>query len=91
MTKDQVCAILKNEADKNLIIALLACVNLTDQEFDVIRYRYMRGLTQEQTAEKMDIAVNSVYNKQESALKKISEMWGKLALAKAIFKQISTH
>lgn len=84
MTTDDVKSILKNHHDRLAVCTALACVNLSDKELNTLILRYMHGLTQEQTAEKLDTAVNSIYNWQQSALKKTAKMWTKLPIARIL-------
>ena len=86
MTTEDVKDILKNHYDKISICVALSCVNLSDREQDVLIFRYMRGMTQERTAEAMGetVSVNTVFNLQQSALGKTARLWSKLPLAKVL-------
>lgn len=86
MTIEDVKDILKNHPDRISICAALACVNLSDREQDVLILRYMRGMTQEKTAEAMgeSVSVNTVFNLQQSALNKTVRLWNNLPLPKIL-------
>lgn len=88
MTTEEVKHILKNHEDRVSVCVALSFVNLSDNELNVLVMRYMRGLTQEQTAESMGEAVskNTVFNIQQAALKKTAKMWSKLSIAKALME-----
>lgn len=90
MTVEDVKDILKNHPDRISICAALACVNLSDREQDVLILRYMRGMTQERTAEAMGetVSVNTVFSLQQSALDKTARLWSKLPLAKILHNTI---
>lgn len=90
MTTEDVKQILSNHSDRILVLTALSSVNLSDEEYDVLIFRYMRGLTQEKTAEKMDeiMSVNKVFTLQQRALNKTAKMWGKLILADILLKTL---
>lgn len=90
ITTDDVKNILKNHYDRQSVCVALSYVNLSDNELRTLIYRYMRSLTQEQTAEKFgdNTAKNTVFAWQQSALEKTAKMWSGLCLAKILLKTI---
>ena len=90
MTTEEVKRILKTHEDRMSVCVALSFVNLSDKEFNVLVMRYMRGLTQEQTADNLGdiVSVNTVFNIQQSALAKTAKMWGRLAIAKALLETV---
>lgn len=83
MTTEDVKAVLHTPY-KPLALAALTYVNLTDRELNTMILRFMRGLTQEQTAEWFDCSVNAVKNWQESGLEKCCKAWEKLIFVQEI-------
>ena len=59
-----------------MALLALSMVNLKEKEWMVLVLRHMRGLTQEETAEKIDRSKNSVQNWERSGLQKCAKAWG---------------
>lgn len=62
----------------------LSYVNLTDKEVDLLILRHLRGHTQEEAAEELDISVNSVQNIEKIALGKCAKSWDRIVFVKNI-------
>lgn len=89
MTTDQVKTILKQHHDREAVCVALSYVNLSDKELETLIYRYMRRLTQEQTEQKLKVSTNTVFNWQQSALKKTAKMWSCLPLAQILWQTLN--
>ena len=59
MTKEEAKRIIRYPV-KPLALVALSYANLTDREMDVLILRFMRGHTQEETAEEMSCTVNGL-------------------------------
>ena len=59
MTRDEAKKIIRYPV-KPLALVALSYANLTDSEMDVLILRFMRGHTQEETAEEMSCTVNGL-------------------------------
>lgn len=86
MTTEEVKHILSEHYDRQSVCIALAYVNLSDKELETLIYRYIRKLTQEETAAQFGVEVskNTVYNWQQTALKKTAKMWSVLPLAQIL-------
>lgn len=58
-----------------VVLFALSYVNLQDDEREVLMLRYLHGLTQEATAEKLNISPNTIYNKERIGLEKCYTTW----------------
>ncbi len=92
MTTEEVKNILKHHYDRLSVCVALSYVNLSDEETEVLILRYIRQLSQEVTAEKMNppISKDKVYRVQQEALNKTSKMWSKLRIAKILIDSIDS-
>ncbi len=80
-----------NEAKKILhypylpvVYVALSYVNLRDKEINVLILRHLRGHTQEETAEEMEMSVNSIQNIEKSALGKCAKSWENVIFLKKL-------
>lgn len=69
-----------------LVLVALSYVNLTDKELDLIILRYLRGHTQEETAEETGYSVNGLQKQERQALDKCGQAWEKLAFIQELLK-----
>lgn len=74
MEKSDIRKILKNPS-KDLVNIALGYVNLTDKERQIIEYVEMKGITEERTAEILDISDRNVRYIKESAFEKLNIVW----------------
>lgn len=74
MEKSDIRKILKNPS-KDLVNIALSYVNLTDKERQIIEYVEMKGITEERTAEILDISDRNVRYIKESAFEKLNIVW----------------
>lgn len=74
MEKSDIRKILKNPS-KDLVNIALSYVNLTDKERQIIEYTEMKGITEERTAEILDISDRNVRYIKESAFEKLNIVW----------------
>lgn len=68
------------------VYVAISYVNLTDKELDVLILRHLRGHTQEETAEEMEMSVNGLQNIEKFALTKCCKAWDKIIFVKNILK-----
>lgn len=61
MNHDEVVSIIEYPS-KQLAMYALSLVNLKDHEMNTLVLRYMRGMTQEETAEQMERSKNTIQN-----------------------------
>lgn len=87
MTKDEVKAILKIPY-KLLVLTALSYVNLTDRELNILILRYMRGKTQQETAEELFCTVNGLQKWEKIALDKCRQAWEKLIFVQELIKAV---
>lgn len=71
-----------------VLFSLMYYVNLKDVEANTLIYRYMRGLTQEETAEIFDRSVNTIQNWEKSAIEKYAVAWSDNEILKELLKEI---
>lgn len=74
MEKSDIRKILKNPS-KDLVNIALGYVNLTDKERQIIEYVEMKGITEERTAEILDISDRNVRYIKDSAFEKLNIVW----------------
>ena len=74
MNKSDIRKILKNPS-KDLINIALSYVNLTDKERQIIEYTEMKGITEEKTAEILDISVRGLQQIKSNAFEKMNAVW----------------
>lgn len=85
MTKEEVKKILRTPY-KPLALAALSYVNLTDREMNLLILRFMRGHTQEETAEEMGYTPNAIQKWERTALNKCCQAWDKLVFIQELLK-----
>lgn len=71
---------------KELVLAALSYVNLTDVELEVLQLRHMRGRTQERVAEDMQYSVNGLQKIEYKALDKCVQVWRKNAFVRGLLR-----
>ena len=74
MEKSEIRKILKNPS-KDLVNIALSYVNLTEKEKEILEYVEMKGITEERTAELLDISDRNVRYIKESAFNKLDMVW----------------
>ena len=74
MEKSEIRKILKNPSTELVNIAL-GYVNLTEKERKIIEYVEIKGITEERTAEILDISDRNVRYIKESAFDKLNMVW----------------
>ena len=74
MEKSEIRKILKNPS-KELVDIALSYVNLTDKERKIIELVEMKGNTEEQVAEILDISVRGLQQLKSSAFEKLNRVW----------------
>lgn len=74
MEKTEIRKILKNPS-KDLVNIALSYVNLTEKEKEILEYVEMKGITEEKTAELLDISDRNVRYIKESAFNKLDMVW----------------
>ena len=86
MEKSDIRKILKNPS-KDLVNIALNYVNLTDKERQIIEYVEMKGITEERTAEILDISDRNVRYIKESAFEKLNIVWSYNMFVSLILKE----
>ena len=76
MDRTDIRKILKNPS-RDLINIALSYVNLTDRERQILEYVEMKGVTEEKTAEKLDISVRGLQQIKSEAFEKLNTVWSK--------------
>ncbi len=74
MTKDEVLAVLKMPMKDNVILKLEQ-VNLTDKEKEILIMTVLRGMTELEAAEELDISRNCLQAHKKKALEKCAMAW----------------
>ena len=74
MDKSEIRKILKNPSTELVNIAL-GYVNLTEKERKIIEYVEIKGITEERTAEILDISTRNVQTIKATAFEKINSVW----------------
>ena len=85
MTRDDAKRIIRHPV-KTLALVALSDTNLTDREMDVLILRFMRGHTQEETADEMGCTVNGLQKWERTALDKCCKAWEKLKFIEELLK-----
>lgn len=75
MTKKEVEQFITDYHDDATVKYFLSRVNLTAFESDVLNLRTKLGLTQEQAAERKDVAKNTIQRAEESLYRKLIQNW----------------
>lgn len=83
LTTEEAKSIL-HSSYKPLVLLALSYVNLYDRELNTLILRHMRGLTQEETAEYLDRAKNTIQLWEASGLKKCAEAWKRVPIVREI-------
>lgn len=60
---------------KELLTLAIAIVNLNEKESKTIDYIYIKGYTEEETAEKMEYSRSSIQNYKRKAIDKMAKAW----------------
>jgi DNA-binding CsgD family transcriptional regulator len=74
MEKSEIRKILKNPS-KDLVNIALSYVNLTEKEKEILEYVEMKCITEERTAEILDMSDRNVRYIKESAFEKLNIVW----------------
>lgn len=74
MEKSEIRKILKNPS-KDLVNIALSYVNLTEKEKEILEYVEMKGITEEKTAEILDMSDRNVRYIKDSAFDKLNMVW----------------
>lgn len=74
MTSEQAKIIIRSDF-KRIVDYLLTFVNLSRREREVLRLRHMEKITQESTAEEMNVSKNSIQAWEYSAIDKCANVW----------------
>lgn len=74
MEKSEIRKILKNPSMELVNIAL-SYVNLTEKEKEILEYVEMKGITEERTAEILDMSDRNVRYIKDSAFDKLNKVW----------------
>lgn len=75
MSKEEVKLVLNNPHKPLVLFAIAYYVNLNDRELNTLIYRYLRGHTQEETAEYLERSKNTIQNWENSALETCAKAW----------------
>ena len=87
MTKEQLRKIF-NIPERDLLCFLLAKVNLTEKEKEVVDNYFAKGYTEEQTAEIMEMSKNGVQNIKKKAYNKIVKVWENDRIIKILLEEV---
>lgn len=79
MTKDQWEGVL-GHPDTMLKQYLFSFVSLTKEETAIVTARFLDGMTQEQTAEKLERSVRHIQSTEKSAYRKCDYIWSGMQL-----------
>jgi DNA-binding CsgD family transcriptional regulator len=88
MDKAEIRKVLKNPSLELVNIAL-GYVNLTDKEKQIIEYVEMKGITEERTAEILDISDRNVRYIKESAFEKLNIVWSYNLFVSLMLKEMA--
>ena len=87
MDKAEIRKILKNPSTELVNIAL-GYVNLTEKERKIIEYVEIKGITEERTAEMLDISTRNVQTIKASAFEKINAVWSYNLFVSMLLKRV---
>lgn len=87
MDKVDIRKILKNPS-KDLVNIALSYVNLTDKERQIIEYVEMKGITEERTAEILDISVRGLQQLKASAFEKLNIVWSRNIFTSMLLERV---
>lgn len=74
MTNEQIRRVF-NIPERDLLQFLLNKVNLSDKELKILELCLIKGKTEEQTAEILEMSRNGVQKIKKNAFNKISKVW----------------
>ena len=87
MEKSDIRKILKNPSIELVNIAL-GYVNLTEKERKIIEYVEIKGITEERTAEILDISTRNVQTIKATAFEKINIVWSYNLFVSMLLKRV---
>lgn len=87
MDKSEIRKILKNPSTELVNIAL-GYVNLTEKERKIIEYVEIKGITEERTAEILDISTRNVQTIKATAFEKINAVWSYNLFVSMLLKRV---
>ena len=87
MDKAEIRKILKNPSTELVNIAL-GYVNLTEKERKIIEYVEIKGITEERTAEILDISTRNVQTIKANAFEKINTVWSYNLFVSILLKRV---
>ena len=87
MDKTEIRKILKNPSTELVNIAL-GYVNLTEKERKIIEYVEIKGITEERTAEILDISTRNVQTIKATAFEKINSVWSYNLFISMLLKRV---
>lgn len=87
MEKSDIRKILKNPS-KDLVNIALSYVNLTDKERQIIEHVEMKGITEERTAEILDISVRGLQQLKASAFEKLNIVWSRNIFTSMLLERV---
>lgn len=87
MEKAEIRKILKNPS-KDLVEIALGYVNLTEKERKIIEYVEIKGITEERTAEILDISTRNVQTIKATAFEKMNEVWSYNLFISMLLKRV---
>ena len=87
MDKTEIRKILKNPSTELVNIAL-GYVNLTDKERKIIEYVEIKGITEEKTAEILDISTRNLQTIKATAFEKINTVWSYNLFISMLLKRV---
>jgi DNA-directed RNA polymerase specialized sigma24 family protein len=87
MEKSEIRKILKNPS-KDLVNIALSYVNLTEKEKEILEYVEMKGITEERTAEILDMSTRNLQTIKASAFEKLSQVWSYNLFISMLLKRV---
>ena len=87
MEKSDIRKILKNPSIELVNIAL-GYVNLTEKERKIIEYVEIKGITEEKTAEILDISTRNLQTIKATAFEKINTVWNYNLFISMLLKRV---
>ena len=87
MEKAEIRKILKNPSIELVNIAL-SYVNLTEKERQIIEYVEIKGITEERTAEILDISTRNLQTIKATAFEKINTVWSYNLFISMLLKRV---
>ena len=87
MEKSDIRKILKNPSIELVNIAL-GYVNLTEKERKIIEYVEIKGITEEKTAEILDISTRNLQTIKATAFEKINTVWSYNLFISMLLKRV---